>query len=817
MANAPRGREKNVTGQGNGVYRRGEGLGTGPVGGGSFMGSAPSGGNGGGAPQRSFGGGSRLRLIIIILVLFMAAGGGGLSTLFGGSGSDSYTDTNGAASGASSGIDLTGGGSSSSGGLSSAASILSMLTGSGQLSSVSGTSTGWTLENNTGKLNREVSSEARKRYTTIRGNGQDEVTIMVYMCGTDLESRSGMATNDLNEMAKATISDKVNIIVYTGGCKKWQNNVISSSNNQIYKVESGGLKLLEKNMGSASMTDPATLTEFIKYCGSNYPADRNMLIFWDHGGGSISGYGYDEKHATEGSMSLAGINTALKDGGLKYDFIGFDACLMATVETALMCGNYADYLIASEETEPGVGWYYTNWLTSLSKNTSMDTLDIGKNIVDDFVNVCARDCAGQKTTLSVVDLAELTQTVGDDFKAFSQSTTELVKNNDYKTVSNARNNSREFASSSKIDQIDLVNFAKNMGTSEGAQLAETLLGAVKYNKTSQNMTNAYGISIYFPYKKSSTVATAVKTYGQIGLDKEYSDCIREFTALQVSGQAATGGTSVSPLEILLGDSSSSSSGASSLGSIMDMISMFQSTSGGESSLTDIFSGRSLSNEATAQYIYDNRLDASNLSWNEDTDGRFYIPLSEEQWEYIHGIDLNMFYDDGEGYIDLGLDNLFEISDDGKLIADVDGTWLSIDNQPVAYYHTDTTEDGDNYTITGYVPALLNGDRVKLILIFDNENPYGYIAGADPEYEVSEDSLTLSRGLIELQPGDKVDFLCDYYSYDGTYNDSYKLGERWTVGDTVQISNTYVGGDYIALYKLTDIYEQSYFSEYVPVK
>ena len=27
---------------------------------------------------------------------------------------------------------------------------------------------------------------------------------------------------------------------------------------------------------------------------------------------------------------------------------------------------YADYMIASEETEPGIGWYYTGWLTALS-------------------------------------------------------------------------------------------------------------------------------------------------------------------------------------------------------------------------------------------------------------------------------------------------------------------------------------------------------------------------------------------------------------------------------------------------------------------
>ena len=136
--------------------------------------------------------------------------------------------------------------------------------------------------------------------------------------------------------------------------------------------------------------------------------------------------------------------------GAKFDFIGFDACLMATVENALMLEQYGDYLIGSEETEPGVGWYYTNWLTELSKNPSKPTVEIGKRIVDDFVDVCNQRCPGQKTTLSVVDLAELKATVPVELTDFARSTNELIKNKEYKQVSNARYNTREFAQSSKI-------------------------------------------------------------------------------------------------------------------------------------------------------------------------------------------------------------------------------------------------------------------------------------------------------------------------------------------------------------------------------
>ncbi|MCQ2421115.1 MAG: clostripain-related cysteine peptidase, partial [Clostridia bacterium] len=501
MENRPRGREKNVTGQGKDIYKRGSGLGTGPVG--SSSGHAGSPGNtqySGTGPKRTTRGGKG-SLLIILLVLLFGGGGAGLSGLLGGSSepvqsypTTSYTQpAQQQSSPAAPQIGSLLGGSSgaSSGGLSS---LLGGFSGSN-------VSTGWDDSSYNEKLDTSVASGARAKRTQILGGGRDTVTIMVYMCGTDLESKNGMATADLSEMARATIGSNVNLIVMTGGCKKWNNNIVSNKVNQIYKVEDGGLRRLSDDFGTASMTTPSTLSSYIQWCKTNYPANRNMLIFWDHGGGSLSGYGYDEKHATSGSMNLKGINQALKDGGMTFDFIGFDACLMATTENALMLTNYADYLIASEETEPGVGWYYTNWLTSLSQNTSMPTIEIGRQIVDDFVTVCAQTCQGQKTTLSVVDLAELEATLPKTLTDFSVSTCEMLQGNDYQKVSDARSGAREFSPSNRIDQVDLVSLAKNLGTPDAKALAQAILNAVKYNRTSSNMTNAYGLSIYFPYKK----------------------------------------------------------------------------------------------------------------------------------------------------------------------------------------------------------------------------------------------------------------------------------------------------------------------------
>ena len=180
---APRGRQSNVTGSGKGVQRRGSGLGTGPVGSGSFGGGRKtSSGSGthlggpqphhssgnGGQPGYPFpGGGTRIggggaRLIFLVIVIFIIIGGKGLFSAFGGG--------------------------SSQGGGSNPVNLVSSLLGGGSspyLSNVSTSSSPWGSDKNTGVLNREVSPEAREKYTQILGNGKDVVTVMVYMCGCD--------------------------------------------------------------------------------------------------------------------------------------------------------------------------------------------------------------------------------------------------------------------------------------------------------------------------------------------------------------------------------------------------------------------------------------------------------------------------------------------------------------------------------------------------------------------------------------------------------------------------------------------------------
>jgi len=108
-----------------------------------------------------------------------------------------------------------------------------------------------------------------------------------------------------------------------------------------------------------------------------------------------------------------------------------------------------------------------------------------------------------------------------------------------------------------------------------------------------------------------------------------------------------------------------------------------------------------------------------------------------------------------------------------------------------------------------IPALLNGQLVDIIVVFDNENPYGKVLGAQIRYDTKAETETLAKGLIDIVAGDKIDFLCDYYTYEGEYIDTYFLGEQYTATGEWKIENLHLGDrDYQMTYRITDIYNES---------
>ena len=333
------------------------------------------------------------------------------------------------------------------------------------------------------------------------------------------------------------------------------------------------------------------------------------------------------------------------------------------------------------------------------------------------------------------------------------------------------------------------------------------------------MTNSYGLSIYFPYKKLNKVDSVSNTYNQIGMDSSYTSCIKSFAQMQVGAHAMGSGNTSSPMTSLFGQGQSSTNSDLTGQALETLLTTLFSGNGDLSGLgisgldrsnTSFLSDEPIDVKATAEYLKNNSLTEKDFEWT-NYYSRKVISMSEEKWSLIETADMSMFFDDGNGYIDLGLDNIFDFDDNGNLIPSTDNTWLSINGQPVAYYHTETIEKGnDKYQITGYVPVKLNGQRANLILIFDDENEAGYIAGATFEY-TADVTEVIAKSLTEINSGDQIEFLADYYDYNQNFKEDIKLGDTLVVSDpaTIQISNTDVKGTVKIMYEFKDIYGRTF--------
>jgi hypothetical protein len=525
---------------------------------------------------------------------------------------------------------------------------------------------------------------------------------------------------------------------------------------------------------------------------------------------------------------------------------------MATLETALVCNDYADYLIASEESEPGTGWYYTDWLSTLSQNTSASTESIGKVIVDTFVSASQRAQANAQVTLSVLDLAKMQGTVPAALRSFSTATTALLQGNGYRQVAEARANVRQFAMSSRINQVDMIDLCDRIGTAESKTLSAALKGCVAYNKST--ISRAYGVSVYFPYESLSGVKSAVNTYNSLGIDAEYAKCIQSFASLEQGGQFASSASQQSYgsyssggdlLSTLLGGftdsgygSSGSGYGSSPYGSSSPLGSLLgQFTTGSGSGnysagnsvdvstimdLLSAFSGRSMPASldwvdtdlvaGKAADIARNRIDPAHITVT-NKNGVPTLVLTDGEWGLLDTAALNLFVDDGEGFIDLGYDNYLEYDQDNDLILGFDGTWLCLDGHPAAFYMTKAEEEGTYGRIPARLARVTEGETVEAMVnlqLFIDMDGNAIILGADPLY--ADETETQGKGSIPLEPDDKVQLLCDYYTYEGAYEGSYTLSDAFTLGsDPVIEYLTLANADISVSYRLTDIYGNVYWT------
>ena len=220
-----------------------------------------------------------------------------------------------------------------------------------------------------------------------------EWTIMVFINGkNNLEQ---YALKDMNEMEMIGSTDKINVVTETGriagydsseGDWKGVRRYYIKKDTDTYKLSSQ----IVGDLGKLDMGDYKNLAAFGKWAKAKYPAKKYMLVVWNHGSGWLKsvdlsplnkGISYDDESGNHISTPQLGL--ALREMG-KVDVYGSDACLMQMPEVDYELKDHADYIVGSEETEPGDGYTYDLFLGPVAANPEMGPAELAKTAVDAY-------------------------------------------------------------------------------------------------------------------------------------------------------------------------------------------------------------------------------------------------------------------------------------------------------------------------------------------------------------------------------------------------------------------------------------------------
>ena len=337
----------------------------------------------------------------------------------------------------------------------------------------------------------------------------DENTVMIYMVASNLESEMGAASLDINEMIQSGVdTSKTNVVIFTGGASQWKSDVPSDKNYVLRLDGKGGLNIDGSTSDLENMGESGTLLGFLDFCGENYKADHYTLIFWDHGAGPVYGYGVDEVYHND-IMTYTEMSNAMAaspfSGKNKIDLVGFDACLMASIEYANLFSSYADYMVASQEIEPGLGWDYS-FLSEYNSTSKPEK--IADTILDkfsSFYDAHASMMSNPMYTLSCMDLSktkDVTSAVDDLFGDMYKG----LGDGDYSEIVQARDKTLNLGATAygskgdAIDQIDVGSIAEEFNglySGSSGSLDKALDKFIV--RQASNVDGTSGISIYFPY------------------------------------------------------------------------------------------------------------------------------------------------------------------------------------------------------------------------------------------------------------------------------------------------------------------------------
>ncbi|MBQ3337383.1 MAG: clostripain, partial [Selenomonadaceae bacterium] len=460
-----------------------------------------------------------------------------------------------------------------------------------------------------------------------------------------------------------------------------------------------------------------------------------------------------------------------------FELIGFDACLMATYDTVNTLDGLARYVTASEEVEPGIGWYYTGWVGELAKNPAMGGAKLGQAICNTYMEACATYDVDDMATLSVIDLAQLPY-LRNAYESFGLEALRAAHKNPKSFFSkfgrgatNAENyggNTRRTGYTNMVDIVDLARANKSILPDTTDKLIGAVDEAVIYKVSGEYRDRGGGLSSFHSY--SGDEKTLVSYLNQDGAPVPQ----KLLYYYLIYGELPA---DVIPL--LDGDT---------------LVTPAPTTPPPQRQ--EIFQVSQL----------------EDLPVQVDKDGNSFVQLSAEQMDLLSSVHCQLVYMGLEDDVILYLGSDADINadwDTGLFKDNFRGVWPMLDGHPV---YIEITEENDGYNLYS-IPIKLNGVECNLQVAYVYDEQKYYILGARKGLDSHGMS---SRELIKLHAGDEITTLHYGMTISGEDEDFTQVEvDTFQIGENPQIKDEKLGdGTYGYAFEFVSPTEESALSEFV---
>ncbi|MGI6221792.1 MAG: clostripain-related cysteine peptidase [Coriobacteriales bacterium] len=638
-----------------------------------------------------------------------------------------------------------------------------------------------------------LTTEGGTSYRAYAANPDpDTWTIFVYMCGSNLESSGGAATNDLAEMVNASGSENVRFVVEAGGTSRWSGgNKQDAKQIRRFLIQESSITI-EDIQPQSNMGEPGTLASFLAWGLENYPAEHMGVIMWDHGAGSIGGVCNDENYRND-SLTLRELDSAFasvyKNMTRKFDFIGFDCCLMSTLETANIFASYADYMYASEEVEPGAGWNYSDIMEFLASDPSVDGETLGRFVVDSFMNYYQRSSDSSFVTMSLIDLSQMDPLV-KSFSSFTQELCDVCADQNkvapiVRGITSADNfggNNRIEGYANMVDLGGLVDACSGHVTSSG-DVRDYIAEAVLYTKAGRTHANASGLSVYYPLAIQGS--SEMTTFSDVCVTPFYLTFVDSITQASVYGA----NNSMFNYDNWF-DQGTWEQGGGLVDQFLANPFDFGLGGGGSDYFTYLDSYQQTGASSLITFAQKPHFDAN---------GTYGFQLNHNGLSNAANVTAYVYQVSGHNLIELGeTTDVYGSWDTGKFYDGFDGNWLSLpDGQNLATYIADETDSYVVYTS----PILLNGKETYLRTRQYFQNRQIVVEGTWSG--VDSDGIS-ARDLEPLEVGDVI--VPCYYDFASEDSSHDYEGRSCTVSRNFRVAYSGLSvGQYSYSFVIDDIY------------